>query len=130
MVPANWAGLAMKLYGLKTCDTCRRARKALEAAGNTVEFIDLRENPLTEDEVARFVDLLGEGLLNRRSTTWRGLSEPERQEDPRALILRHPPLMKRPVIVSGTSGTSGTHVTMGWDKPVQLLHLGDPGATD
>ncbi|MBZ9558138.1 MULTISPECIES: ArsC family reductase [unclassified Modicisalibacter] len=96
------------LYGIKSCDTCRKARKALDARGIAYRYHDLREDGLDAGTLARFIDLTGlETLLNTRSTTWRGLDETERQaarddaERARALILAHPTLLKRPLLDTG-----------------------------
>lgn len=88
----------MQLYGIKTCDTCRKALKAIEAAGLDVSFHDVRAEPLSDDALQRFLDHFGTDLLNTRSTTWRGLSDAERAEDPLSLLKVHPTLMKRPLI--------------------------------
>lgn len=105
------------LYGLPTCDTCRAARKALEGAGKTVEFCDVRADPLDAETLMRFHATLGDDLINRRSTTWRGLSEEARAGDPVAMLQAHPTLMKRPVIEAG-----GT-LTLGWDDAAKAAHL-------
>ena len=68
----------MELYGLKTCDTCRKALKSLEGAGQSVRFVDVRAEPLGADQLAEFLGAFGEALVNTRSTTWRGLSEDRR----------------------------------------------------
>lgn len=81
------------VYGIKTCDTCRKAVKSLGA-----ELRDVRVDPLSEAEIARFVGAFGAALVNTRSTSWRGLEEAERGLDPSALIAVHPTVMKRPVI--------------------------------
>lgn len=83
----------MKIYGLKTCDTCR---KAVKTSGGALQ--DVRENPLTPEELGRFWAAFGDALVNRKSTTWRQLSEAERAEEPLALLAAHPTLMKRPVV--------------------------------
>ena len=83
----------MIVYGIKTCDTCRKAVKELGA-----ELRDIRADPLTDAERARFFAAFGEALVNTRSTTWRGLDEVQRARDPDALLAEHPTLMKRPVI--------------------------------
>ncbi len=106
------------LYGLKTCDTCRKARQAAEKAGKTVTFVDVRETPLSAAELERFLDAFGaDALINKKSTTWRGLSEDERAAAPLALLQAHPTLMKRPVI-------DGASLTLGWTADVQNVHLG------
>lgn len=108
----------MRVYGLKNCDTVRKAIKALEGAGHAPELVDVRAEPLAPETVERFLTAFGPALVNTRSTTWRGLAEAEREGDPAALILAHPALMKRPVIEEG-----GT-LTLGWDKAAQARWLG------
>ena len=103
----------MRLYGLKTCDTCRRAVKSLKAAGRDVTLIDVRAEPLDAAELGRFFAQFGDALINTRSTTWRGLSEDERAEAPVALLQAHPALMKRPVIEADGP------LYLGWDSSVQ-----------
>ncbi|MBD3680083.1 MAG: arsenate reductase [Rhodobacteraceae bacterium] len=108
----------MTIFGLRACDTCRKAETALSAAGKDVNFVDIRAEPLERSDFERFFNALGEALVNRRSTTWRGLSEEARAADPLALLTAHPTLMKRPVIEAG-----GT-LTLGWDKATQAHYLG------
>ena len=98
----------MKLYGLKNCDTCKKAAKALG-----VEVTDVRKEPLSRERLQEFWNEFGDALLNTRSTTWRGLSEAERSEDPIELMQKHPALMKRPVIEA-----KGT-LYLGWKNDVQ-----------
>ena len=109
----------LKLYGLKACDTCRKARQMLENAGKDVTFIDVREAPLTPDQIKKFAQNLGDALINKRSTTWRELAENERNLPAEALIARFPTVMKRPVIEE-----NGT-LTLGWDAKTQAKHLGN-----
>nr|WP_321981718.1 Spx/MgsR family RNA polymerase-binding regulatory protein [uncultured Cohaesibacter sp.] len=93
----------MKLFGIKTCDTCRKALKTLEGAGKPVTFMDLRSGDFTGEDLDRWLAALGwEALLNRRSTSWRALDDAEKQDldeaKARALMLANPTLIKRPVI--------------------------------
>jgi len=107
----------LTLYGLKTCDTCRKARQAAEKAGKTVTFIDVRDTPLTADQLDHFLSVFGDALVNKKSTTWRNLSEEDRAQSPLNLLISHPTLMKRPVIKAAT-------LTLGWSPEVQKQHLG------
>ena len=68
--------------------------------------------PNAEDR-ARFLEAFGEALINRASTTWRGLDAGEREKSPEALLAAHPTLMKRPVIARGEK------LWLGWSKAVQ-----------
>ena len=108
----------MKVYGLKTCDTVRRAIKELMAAGYTPALVDVRAQPLQQAELQRFFEAFGDKLVNRASTTWRGLSETERGADPIRQISAHPALMKRPVI------EAEGRLTLGWDAKTRALWLG------
>ncbi|WP_418591510.1 arsenate reductase family protein [Ponticoccus sp. (in: a-proteobacteria)] len=99
----------MQLYGLRTCDTCRKALKALPGA----TLVDVREEGLPDAVRDRALASFGARLVNTRSTTWRGLSEAERAAPPETLLASHPALMKRPLIVDGDA------MWLGWDKAVQ-----------
>ena len=99
----------MEIYGLKTCDTCRKAVKALPEA----RFVDVRADGVPQDVMAAARAAFGDALVNTRSTTWRGLSEAERAEPQEALLKAHPTLMKRPLIVAGGA------MHLGWTKDVQ-----------
>jgi len=113
----------LTLYGLKTCDTCRKSLKALEAAGRSVTFVDVRNDPGLAARLPGWIAAVGvEQLANTRSTTWRGLDAGQRArlaDDPAGLLAAHPTLIKRPVIEAG----GALHV--GWTPPVRAaLGLG------
>lgn len=63
----------MILYGIPTCDTCKKTRKALEAAGYEATFRDVRSEPLSEEEWAVLLNEFGSTLVNQKSTTYRDL---------------------------------------------------------
>ena len=109
----------MNIYGLKNCDTCRKALKALDGAAVRYSFHDVREETPTKTQIGRWAKAVGTGkLLNTRSTTWRGLSTAEKENvtEKKAvdLMATHPTLIKRPVIENGP-----TQVFVGWTKDVQ-----------
>lgn len=111
----------MKIYHLKTCDTCRKAIKALRAAGIEPELHDVRADGLTRDKVTAMEAAVGfDALVNKKSTTWRGLDDAAKaglmRETAIDLLVEHPTLMKRPVIVRGTD------YTVGWTKDVQRTY--------
>ena len=86
----------MVIYGLKTCDTCRKALKSLPDA----RFVDVRADGVPADVMARALARFGGTLVNTRSTTWRNLAPAERETAPAPLLAAHPTLMKRPLIES------------------------------
>lgn len=107
----------MRLIGLKACDTCRKARKALAEAGYEVRYVDVRADGLAEADLDAVLAEFPAKAINKASTTWRGLSDAEKASDPKALLAAHPTLLKRPVII-------GDQMTIGWDKAVQAKWLG------
>ena len=84
----------MRLFGLKNCDTCRKALKSLPDA----RLVDVRADGIDPAVLGRAWARFGADLLNTRSTTWRNLSEEERAKPVLELIAEHPTLMKRPLI--------------------------------
>jgi arsenate reductase len=100
-------------YGLKSCDTCRKAIKTLQGLGHCVTYVDVRADGIGADKLAEFQGEFGNSLINTRSTTWRNLSEGERARPALQLLAEHPTLMKRPVIIAGDA------LYLGWGKDVQ-----------
>ncbi len=108
----------MILYGLKNCDTCRKVRKELDAAKVAYEFHDVREDGVTKAQISRWAKKAGwETLLNKSSTTWRGLADADKtgltEAKAVSLMAAHPALMKRPIIERGD-----TDVFVGWTKDI------------
>lgn len=104
------------VYGLKNCDTCRKALKDLVEAERPHRFIDVREEVDRVRKVPSWLDAVGPVLVNTRSTTWRNLSPEDRaiaEEDPAGLLIAHPTLIKRPVI------EIGEEVRIGWTPAVK-----------
>lgn len=94
------------LYGLRSCDTCRKARRWLDTHGAEYRFHDVRVDGLAETRVRAWADQVGwEVLLNRRSTSWRRLPQADKANDAGgviALMARCPELIKRPVLETGS----------------------------
>lgn len=108
----------MILYGIPTCDTCKKAQKALGAAGHAVTFRDVRRDPLSEAEIDRLVAEFGDRLINKQSTTYRSFSDFLRESETEAQIAAQPTVMKRPVIEAEGK------LYLGWDAAVQAALLG------
>ena len=71
--------MTLTLYGLKNCDTCKKALKSLEAAGKQVSFVDIRAEADLAAKVPGWLEVAGaKALVNNRSTTWRGLSDDDK----------------------------------------------------
>jgi arsenate reductase len=94
----------LTVYGIKQCDTCRKALKWLTAQGIEYRFHDFRVDGLSRDTLRDWLESsFADKLVNRRSTTWRQLTEAQRQskgDDLLDLLMEHPTLIKRPVFVT------------------------------
>ena len=103
------------LYGIKNCDTVKKARAWLEQHDVAYRFHDLRSDELDAPQLKRWIKAVGwETLLNTRGTTWRQLPEADRQGVDAAgavrLMLAHPTLIKRPVLETGATVIVGFSV--------------------
>ena len=95
--------MTANLYGIPNCDTVRKALKWLTDNGIDHQFIDVRENTPPKSQIAHWVMSLGATkMVNKRSTTWKNLSDADRNEaengDTTAVLLANPTLIKRPVL--------------------------------
>jgi len=93
----------IKIYGIKNCDTMKKAFAWLDAHGIAYDFHDYKKLGVGEAEVARWSDAAGwEKLLNRAGTTFRKLPEADQQDLTRdkaiALMVANPSMIKRPVL--------------------------------
>jgi arsenate reductase len=94
------------VYGIRNCDTVKKARRWLDTQGVSYRFHDLRSDGLDEAEVRRWLDRLGwMHLVNRRSSSWKAMDENDRaaMNDETAVkhILATPTLIKRPLLEHG-----------------------------
>lgn len=107
----------MRFFGLKTCDTCRKALTSLRNAGYDPEVIDVRADKIAAHDLEKIVENFGDAAVNRASTTWRTLSDSERSKPIKDLLEQHPTLLKRPVI-------DHDGWTQGWKADVSSRFLG------
>lgn len=90
------------LYGIKNCDTVKRALTALDRTGIAYSFHDFKTAGLSVEEAEAFLTALGpEAVINRRGTTWRKLSADDQAraegEGAAQLLSESSSLVKRPV---------------------------------
>lgn len=95
--------MKIKVYGIKNCDTVKKAIKWLDENGFQPELHDYRTDGLDPIWLAEMAEKFGwENLVNKRSTTWRNLDGTikEKLDKIRALevLVAQPTLIKRPII--------------------------------
>lgn len=115
------------LYGIRNCDTMKKARAWLDGAGTAYTFHDYKTEGITRAHLARWCGLLGwEKLLNRAGTTFRKLPESERAgldgQRAIALMLEHPSAIRRPVLERADGS-----ILVGFDPQVYTAELGGRG---
>ncbi|MBL1433033.1 MAG: ArsC family reductase [Gammaproteobacteria bacterium] len=91
------------LYGIKNCDTVRKARRWLDAHNIRYDFHDFRADGLTKTKVNQWLKEIDQDtLVNRRGTTWRKLSDEQKAVSSKtaiaSLLVEQPAIIKRPVL--------------------------------
>lgn len=114
--------MSVTLYGLNTCDTCRKARNWLDRFEVAYTFVDYRANPVPATTLKSWAQQLGgwEKLVNKSSTTWRTLL-PQRKNpgsDPEwtLLLKEYPALVRRPVVLQEDGSVSVGFTDNGFKK--------------
>jgi len=115
-----------QLYGIKNCDTIKKARRWLEDNNIDYRFHDYRVDGLDADLLQKFIAELGwEALLNTRGTTWRKLDESLRAsinnaDSAAALMIEMPAIIKRPLL-----WTPGQPMLLGFSDSSYQRYFGE-----
>ena len=104
--------MTVTIYGIKNCDTMKKARTWLDTKGVAYRFHDYKVEGIDEASLTRWVEALGwETVLNRAGTTFRALPDADKQElDAKkaiALMLAQPSMIKRPMLDRDGALTAG-----------------------
>lgn len=96
----------LTLYGIKSCDTVKKARTWLEQNKVDYHFHDFRTDGLSTAQVKSWIAEIGlETLVNKRSTTWKQLDEITKtnfnETNAATVISENPTLIKRPLLDTG-----------------------------
>lgn len=114
--------MTVTLYGIRNCDTMKKAFAWLDQAGVEYVFHDYGKSGVDRSRLQQWVKHLGwKTLLNTQGTTWRRLT-PEQQADMTqskavTLMLEHPSLIKRPVV------ETGSQLLVGFDPQIYASFL-------
>ena len=113
----------MKIYGIKNCDTMKKARAALDKKRVTYDFHDFKMKGVDKEQLESWAKKVGwEALLNRAGTTFKKLPDKDKdgltEKKAIALMLAQPSMIKRPVLELG-----GGKILVGF-KPEEYAKLG------
>lgn len=106
----------IKIYGIKNCDTVKKALSWLAAHKIEYQFHDYKKDGVDEEKLKEFLEKFGqEKLVNRRGTTWKQLSKEEQNKitDSKSalkLMLEKPSVIKRPIVDLGSEQLVGFDV--------------------
>jgi arsenate reductase (glutaredoxin) len=106
-------GVTITMYGIKNCDTIKKARTWLESRGIAYAFHDYKTAGLDQKQLEDWTREVGwEPLVNRAGTTFRKLADAEKadldEKKALALMLANPSLVKRPVLAISSGAGSGS----------------------
>jgi Spx/MgsR family transcriptional regulator len=98
--------MSATLYGIKNCDTVKKARQWLDRHRIEYRFHDFRSDGLDAQQAQAWLDEIGiNAVINKRGTTWKQLEEKVRvqvtEQNAAALLATNPTLIKRPVLDIG-----------------------------
>ena len=120
--PAVEAGAGLVLYGIKNCDTVKRARVWFADQGAELRFHDFKASGVPADRLQFWLASAGrERLLNRKGTTWRNLAAEEQlavvdRVSARALMEAQTSVIKRPVVDWGDGKFTVGFDPQAWEK--------------
>jgi len=104
--------MSTTVYGLKNCDTCKKATRWLDRFAVPYTFVDYRDNTPSPDTLLAWAGQLGglAAMINRSSTTWRQLPEHRKaaasDAEWKLLLREYPQLIKRPLVVTADGRVS------------------------
>ncbi|HVK51696.1 MAG TPA: Spx/MgsR family RNA polymerase-binding regulatory protein [Pseudoxanthomonas sp.] len=114
--------MATTLFGLKNCDTCKKATKWLDRFELPYTFVDYRDNRQAPETLVAWAGKAGgwDALINKSSTTWRQLPEnrktPGSEAEWKLLLKEYPQLIRRPLVITDNDGFSQGFSDNGFKK--------------
>jgi len=118
----------MKLYGIKNCDTVKKARKFLEDAKVDYSFHDYKKDGVDAGKLKTFLDEFGwDQVVNRKGTTWRKLDDEIKDsitgsDSALPVLIENPSMIKRPIAETATKNFIGFD-PVAWEMALELGEL-------
>lgn len=107
----------VRLYGIKNCDTMKKALNWVTEHGIEYEFHDYKKDGIDRAKLVEWCKIVGwKSLINVKGTTWKGLTPEQQQVTAQgqavALMLEHPSVIRRPVVEANGQLLLGFDPTM------------------
>lgn len=103
--------MALTVYGIKNCDSMKKAFQWLDAENIGYTFVDFKKDPPSAEQIDRWLEGVGDALVNTRGPSYRQLPEDIKNQFSGAVridaIDAKPTLIKRPLLVNGDAMTVG-----------------------
>ena len=95
---------SIKMYGIKNCQTMKKAMTWLESKGIEFEFHDYKKQGIDQNSLSEWLTQKPwDEIINKRGTTWRKLTEDEKTDIDNSkaiqLMIANPSLIKRPALL-------------------------------
>ena len=97
--------MTLTIYGIKSCSTMKKAFTKLDELGVSYDFHDYKKQGIDKESVQRWVNELGiDKVLNKRGTTWRKLTDEQKQaadenvNNAIDLLIENTSMIKRPIV--------------------------------
>jgi len=118
----------MRVYGIRNCDTVKKARKFLEEAGVAYEFHDYKKVGVDEEKLRAFVKEFGwDTVVNKRGTTWRKMPDDVKDgvtdaDTAVSFLMDQPSAIKRPIVEGATRNLIGFDA-VAWELALEMGDL-------
>ena len=114
--------MTLTIYGIKSCSTMKKAFTKLDELGVSYDFHDYKKQGIDKESVQRWVNELGiDKVLNKRGTTWRKLSDEQKQaadsdvDNAIDLLVENTSMIKRPIVEGQLADKSQPILLCGFD---------------
>ena len=117
--------MTITIYGIKSCSTMKKAFTKLDELGVSYDFHDYKKQGIDKESVQRWVDELGiDKILNKRGTTWRKLTDEQKQaadenvNNAIDLLIENTSMIKRPIVEGQLADKNQPILLCGFDEEV------------
>lgn len=115
--------MSITIYGIKSCSTMKKAFTKLDELGVSYDFHDYKKQGIDKESVQRWIDELGiDKVLNKRGTTWRKLTDEQKQaadanvNSAIDLLVENTSMIKRPIVEGEWKNKNQQILLCGFDE--------------